>query len=443
MIQRLVIHGFRGIREGVLKDLDKVNLLIGPNNSGKTAILEMLYLGGTSGRPISLILDEVPLKEGEEAVFRATTSGRRDFLGFEPFPRLRRRHGYKGELTIPTWLTEEGGLQVNLGALTDYRGPLGVFRLGAPLPDWGVEDTFEFTKEDIMQTAIFSIDAGQQGIPSALIPRFFVVEEVTSERYRWHYLWDDSWVHRWARKTSIDYLAVWAEEGRAPDARHVLLFDFHTANNHFNKPFAQWAKGQPWDWTEKIRKHLVQVFPGMAIKRVEVDDAPEGQEGETGYIRTREGRLPIDHFGDGTRHAFKVLAALIPLCEVVDENHPGLFLWEDPELFMHPESLNRLLRTVMQLIKNKPIQVFCSSQSLEVIALFTHYFAEEKSAVQDRLRAFRLDLEDGRLYAAVFHFANLRTWLEQGMDPRHWGVVDLPLAHFYREDAEPTTEEDL
>ncbi|RMD65477.1 ATP-binding protein, partial [Candidatus Parcubacteria bacterium] len=181
--------------------------------------------------------------------------------------------------------------------------------------------------------------------------------------------------------------------------------------------------------------------------RVDVDDAPEGQEGETGYIRTKEGRLPIDHFGDGARHAFKVLAGLIALCEVVDKEHPGLFLWEDPELFMHPESLNRLLRTIMQLIKHKPIQVFCSSQSLEVVALFTHYFAKDKSALQDdlrnKLRAFRLDLEDGRLYAAVFHFANLRTWLEQGMDPRHWGVVDLPLTHFYREDTEATAEEDL
>lgn len=442
MIQRLVIHGFRGIREGVLKDLDKVNLLIGPNNSGKTAILEMLYLGGASGRPVSLILDEVSLQEGEEAVFRATTSVRKDFLGFQPFPRLRRRHGYKGELSIPARLTEEGGLQVNLGALTDYRGPLGVFRLAAPLPDWGVEDMLEFTREDTVRTAIFSIDAGQQGIPSALIPRLFA-EEVTSETYRWHYLWDDSWVHRWARKEIIDHLAVWAEDGQAPDARHVLFFDFHTVHSHFNKTFAQWAKGQTWDWTEKIQEHLGQVFPDMAIKRVDVDDAPEGQEGETGYIRTKEGRLPIDHFGDGARHAFKVLAALIPLCEVVDEDHPGLFLWEDPELFMHPESLNRLLRTVMQLIKNKPIQVFCSSQSLEVVALLAHYFAEEKPIFQDALRAFRLDLEAGRLYAAVFHFANLRTWLEQGMDPRYWGVVDLPLAHFYREDAEPISEEDI
>ncbi len=75
MIKRLVVHRFRGIREGVLDDLGKINLLIGPNNSGKTAILEMLYLGGTSGRPVQLILDDVPAEEGENLAFQATERG--------------------------------------------------------------------------------------------------------------------------------------------------------------------------------------------------------------------------------------------------------------------------------------------------------------------------------------------------------------------------------
>ena len=57
MIERLVVHRFRGIREGVLQDLGKINVLIGPNNSGKTAILELLYLGSVSGRAAQLILD--------------------------------------------------------------------------------------------------------------------------------------------------------------------------------------------------------------------------------------------------------------------------------------------------------------------------------------------------------------------------------------------------
>jgi len=42
-VERLEIKGFRGIREGRLR-LAPLTLLVGPNNSGKTAILEALFL---------------------------------------------------------------------------------------------------------------------------------------------------------------------------------------------------------------------------------------------------------------------------------------------------------------------------------------------------------------------------------------------------------------
>ncbi len=55
MLQSLTIHRFRGIREGVIQNLRAFNVLIGPNNSGKSALLELLYLGGLSRRTCQLI----------------------------------------------------------------------------------------------------------------------------------------------------------------------------------------------------------------------------------------------------------------------------------------------------------------------------------------------------------------------------------------------------
>lgn len=438
MIERLVAHRFRGIREGVLSDLGKVNLLIGPNNSGKTAILEMLYLGGTSGRPCGLILENV-----QDGTYQASAPLPYDFLGFQPLPRLRRRHGHKERWEeSPATLTEESGLAITLPDLPDTH-PLYDFRLAAPLPKAGQKDRAAFYKKDLSAVALFSLDR-QKGIPSEIVPPGFVEHHIQSEASRWHYLWQPEWVYTWEPQQPVDHLAVWAEEGTLPAPRHVLFFDFHTVGDHFTDRFHKWAYQNIPDWHEKIAHSLARVFPALQGAIVEVADAPDGQKGRTGYLRF-PGRtpLPIDQFGDGSRHAFKVLASSIALAEVGGREHPGLFLWEDPESFMHPESLGRLLNEVMHLIQDKPIQVFFSTQSLEVVGLLTHHFQQQHSGLQEALRAFRLELDAGRLYAATFHFQNLYTWLEQGMDPRYWGVVDLPISYRYREAEKLLSEEDL
>jgi len=89
MLQSLTIHRFRGIREGVIQNLRAFNVLIGPNNSGKSALLELLYLGGLSRRTCQLITETI-----EPPVHAATTLVARDFLAHSPTKRLRQRHGY-------------------------------------------------------------------------------------------------------------------------------------------------------------------------------------------------------------------------------------------------------------------------------------------------------------------------------------------------------------
>ncbi|RME04550.1 MAG: ATP-binding protein, partial [Bacteroidetes bacterium] len=244
------------------------------------------------------------------------------------------------------------------------------------------------------------------------------------------------------KQAPLDHLAVWALFGTLPKAEYTVLFDFHAAHKPFSAKFAQKAYQEIPGWEEKITRHLVEVFP--ALQGAKASIRPVGQENWTGFIEW-PGKTPIsiEYFGDGARHVLKVLAVLTAMAERVDENHPGLFLWEDPELFMHPASLQRLLQQVMQLVEEKPIQVFLSSQSLETVALLTHYFHKKAINGSEELRAFRLNLEGGNLYAATFHFENLVTWLDQGMDPRFLGVVDLPFSYRYNIAEASTLEEDI
>lgn len=421
MIKRLFIHRFRGIKEGILDDLGQINLLIGPNNSGKTAILEMLYLGSLAHRSCSFVNSYL-----EPSAWPAKTLDIYDFLGLEALKRIRQRHGEPEDWKeCPADVTADGSLAITLPNVPDNY-PLREFELAAPLDSPGRRRTF--SKKDIQRISLFQLEPWEgYEVPSDLIPPIFQKHDVRLENGFWSYLWEDTWVYRWKRSEGIDYFAVWAMEGVRPT--YVAFFDFHTAEQHFTQQFAQWAKNQPWNWMEKIKAHLVKVFPALESMNVEIDDAPGGQQGETGYLRGLEGRLLIDHFGDGARHAFKVLASLIALSETVDEEHHGLFLWEDPELFMHPTSLNRLLQEILKLTKDKSIQVFISSQSIETTALLTAHI--RKMEMQSGYRVLRLDLQDGKLFVAKYNYDNVMAWFKAGMDLRFWEAIDLPISYCY------------
>ncbi|MFP4435647.1 MAG: AAA family ATPase [Chloroflexaceae bacterium] len=448
MIDKLVIHRFRGIRQGVLENFGRLNLLVGPNNSGKTAVLEMLYLLGVSGRGGSLLAENLSSADVPEAYVPLPS----DFLGYKPLPRLWRRHGKPAAWEAsPGKLTEQSSLIYNLPELPKEH-PLRSFRLILP-PSERVEDYGGFNQEDVETNALFVLPFAEgfpEGFPPELLPAGMQNEVVTdTAATRLAYLWYPPFVNQSGNQgvaannhTSQppdDYssLAVWSLRGALPAPDHVLLFDFHAAHDHLQLPFFQFAYQLP-DWPDRIAAAMAGIFPEMDNCRVEFVPADALQTGMVGHIRLPGQRpLPIDAFGDGARHAFKVLAALTALVAVADEEHPALFLWEEPEAFQNPVTLERLLAEVVDIMHGNPIQVFIASHSLEVIAHVTTLLQRGRLAAEDTL-LFQLNLSDGALLSAWFDVENLTAWLESGMDPRIWNLDDfeLPVQFHLREEAE-------
>lgn len=428
MIERLILSCFRGIQKGVIKDIGKINLLIGPNNSGKTAVLEALYWLSVSGRKCGLDASTLPEFKDENGLSSRTRDAlvpiERDLLGFSPCSRIWKRHG-KPELwqKPPGSITESGTLACRIPHLKQDES-LKSFRL-IPPPAEEIRDTEQFDEEMLAKTGVFVLDdpKGMGSVLEHYLPDAYPDEFSTADKKiprRFAFTWYPDFTY-WQQS-----LGLWGVEGTVAGADCVLFFDFHATGDHFTEDF-WWAMRSVHGWRDELTRRLSNVILDIGEFMVNIEINPTSREVMQGAIEIKgKGTIQIDDFGDGARHAFKVLAGLTVLADRCEDGREGIFLWEDPELFMHSKTLYRLIKEVVDIVKDKPIQVFISTQSLEVIAFFVKIL-KERPELRNVSRAFRMKLTDGKLIVARSTYSKLDAWLETGWDPRFWNQKDVIL----------------
>jgi AAA15 family ATPase/GTPase len=430
MIERLVISRFRGIRKGVLKDIGKFNLLVGPNNSGKTAVLEALYWLSVCGRKCSFLSEKLTgfpddSKEKSDDVESKFPSAlvpeKRDLLGYQPCPRLWKRHG-KAE----SWDESSGDLQPDgtLNYKIEYLKKdefLKDFRLIPPQTE-EFKDSEKFEINDKKSICLFVLDnpRGMGDMLKYYFPDMYpdVFSYPEDKMRRFAFTWFSDFIY------SKKSLGAWGIEGETADADCVLFYDFHTTSEHFKEEFYTEILKLP-EMERRLKNYFNNVFP-LGDFDVTIQPYPNIKGKVQGIIKqTGMPPIPIDDFGDGARHAFKILAGLTVLVERCKDGKEGIFLWEDPELFMHPDSIYRLLTQVMDMVQDMPIQIFICTQSLEFIALYTKLM-KERQKLRDESRVFRLDIDimDGELVAALSTYSKIKSWLKTGWDLRFWNQTN-------------------
>lgn len=388
MIKELFLKNFRGIKSGRLEDFAQVNILVGPNNSGKTTILEALYL---------LFL----MTRGEiyyEGNFIPCLIPEKDFLGYDPLLRLQKKHGILAWEENPGKFVE-GSIRVGVKEeYWDIQRPDFNFKAGD-------EDKVGYITTDYTKGELdLNVKTEDKTDEKNWLKIFMTSEDLKDfpEKGRTGFLWFQDFTYEFCGTT------VWAA-GVDKNPSDVLFFDISTAMEHIKTDFYNRAKSVP-GWLHEIRERFGTIFPNgdFQITFTPLKD-PQFMKGSIEY----EGKpqIPVDLVGDGARTVFKFLVFLTAL------RNNGLVLWEDPELFQHSETLERSLHEVVSIARKKNMQIFLSTQSLEVLGWFATMVKEGKLNSGD-VQAYYTDLEEGILKYGSFTGDSLLTWLEIESDPR-------------------------
>ncbi len=422
MIESIQIRDFRGIQRGRINGFRQLNLLVGPNNSGKSAVLEALYLTSTSTRQAACT---VRRRNGSQIESESTYDvliAAPDLLGDHPMRRLWARHNYSGlQPGLASW--SQGFVRTSLSdrglpvsSLELYTGERG------------------FAEGDEQVTALFGLDPGDEPRNGQRDPvGLFATELLGSDAepfankrlvFCWHP--DLTYYYRGS--------AAWLVQGRPAVADHTLYFDAELIRQHMPAAFHQRMLSAVPGWTQRIARSFGRIFDVGRPFALQFLPTGADRRLQQGWIAPEDRQaLPIDAFGDGARSAFKLLAPLVALAANATPDAPGLLLWEEPESYQNPQTLALLLQEVFDLVRGKPIQVFMATHSLEVVAQVTTLLQGGQLDAGDT-RLFHLDLKDGELTSSWFEKDNLAAWLESGLDPRVWKDFVSPIQFRLRQE---------
>ncbi len=367
MINSLSVKGYRCLESFSLSSLTRINLLVGKNNSGKTAVLEALEILGYSGAPVPRVWSSVQ-RRGELIVEEEEDRAvRRDY---------DLRHLFTGhKIAIGSTFSVSG---------TDEFGKRDVVcEIVANKPDM-LKDTLPFETE---------ISASYADSPMGFIVK---TESTASSPVPLSALGG----------LSIDYarrFAQWSaseERGRAAFVTPTSL----TAD----KVARLWQEITLTPEEPVVIKALQLVEP--TVEKLAYVGSSRQFRMERGGMAVKfagiDQRLPIGSLGDG---AWRILAVTLALIR----SRGGMLLVDEIDTGLHYSVLGDMWKVIMETAEHLNVQVFATTHSSDCVSSLA---SASKTSGSNRTVVLRMEKNEGR--AVPFTEDEVGIAAERGLEIR-------------------------
>lgn len=364
---KLEIKNFRGIKKLEIEDLSRVNLFMGKNNSGKSSILEAIFLLTGQYNPQLIINIDTfrNLAHNEEDDFRFVFYN----LNFENVPIVRAELGdgksFRQIRIYPKKNTSESGSNF----VSQYK-----ILPGDDLIDTAIsERVFGLTIDSI------SKNIGKQQLN--------LKNSITIERNQ-------------NREAFFNIIS---------DKRSVT--DFRALFQHSNTGYTN-------DLVKRLERMLIdkessEIIDSLKLLDKRIKSIHLGSNSMIYFDIGAMKLMPAHLMGDGVRKLLFIIANL-------NETKNGMLLIDEIDNGMHFKSLGLLWKIIFKTAREKNVQLFITTHSREAFQNMCKVLNErEYIEYQDDIRCFTVSRsQDDEAFAFKYNFNDLMYAIEQDIEIR-------------------------
>lgn len=317
MFESLKIIGFRGLKELDVGPLSNVNLIVGPGNTGKTTILESLFVGCGIGAPV--LLTKALMQRGVNITER-------------PFDE---------NIELLRWYFPGGDFGSRCGFELEYNGDrrTSLFRR---LPE----------DENIVKI-LSSAETDETSLPESTPPEQAIqatIEEVTSIGDKEH--------------TGYLHLRSNSMEARNSGVESLPSGRFHKVAAHRGAGYrlaSLWTKSEDAGDTDIIMELMQGVDRDIKAIRIRADSTGRA------VLRVEHrkfGRMPFEAMGDGFAKALSIAT------HIASMDKDSCLFFDEFEVSLHVGVLRQLVRFTLEAARRHHVQIFATTHSLETVDAF-------------------------------------------------------------------------